>query len=79
MRPRTLVVLGILVFLVGGIATAAFTGGQQSDLKMSTMWVSDTPRNNTVNHHGVGASEGVVVAPVTAQPGAPNLTRRSCS
>lgn len=45
------------------------------------LWISDTARENEVNHHpvGVGPSGRVVVAPVAAVPNAEAITNRSCS
>jgi len=71
MRPRTLAVLGLLVLLVGGLAVAAFTGTQQSEVEMTTKWVSDTARDSGGNHHAPAAGrvqgEGMVYAPVSGQ------------
>lgn len=41
--------------------------------------MSDTARNTTVNHHGVGAGAGVVVAPASEPGGSPDISRYSCS
>lgn len=77
MRPRTLAVfLAVLVLLAGGgaYALASDDGGN-----LGVLWVSDTPRNTTVNHHGVGAGSGVVVAPASEPGGSPDISRYSCS
>ncbi|WP_246989616.1 outer membrane protein assembly factor BamB family protein [Halorientalis marina] len=81
MRLRTVVVLvglcaalGAAVFL--GLGSSAGSGA------FAEAWVSDTPRNNSVNHHavGVGPAGDVVVAPVAEVPGAGTpITNTSCA
>ncbi|WP_327053642.1 FG-GAP-like repeat-containing protein [Halomicrococcus gelatinilyticus] len=81
MRPRTVVVLGGVVALLGsllvfGVATSPSGGG------LDEAWVSDTPRDNEVNHHavGVGPAADVVVAPVAEVPNSDvRLTDQSCT
>lgn len=79
MRPRTVVGLLVLAVVLGGLLVAGLapTGGDLVEL-----WVSDTPRDNQVNHHavGVGPSGDVVVAPVAEVPHSDvELTDTSCS
>jgi len=78
MRPRTVVALVVvLAVLVGGGAFALVGSGGGGSLDV--LWVSDTPRNTTANHHGVGANAGVVVSPASEQGGSPAISRYSCS
>ena len=71
MRPRTLAVLGLIVLVAGGLAIAAFTGSQQFDVEMTTMWVSDTARDSGGNHHAPAAGRvqgtGMVYAPISGR------------
>ncbi|PSP69349.1 hypothetical protein BRC79_04425 [Halobacteriales archaeon QH_8_67_27] len=79
MRLRTVAALVVLLVAfvgVGAVALVTLPGGGS---ELTELWVSDTPRANEFNHHGVGATNGVVVAPVTATQGTEGLTRRSCS
>ena len=79
MRLRTVAALVVLLVAfvgVGAVALVTLPGGGG---ELTELWVSDTPRANEFNHHGVGAADGVVVAPVTATRGTEGLTRRSCS
>lgn len=64
MRPRTAVVFVVVLAALGGGAGVALVWSDDGG-SLSAMWVSDTPRNTTVNHHGVGASAGIVVAPAS--------------
>jgi len=80
MRTRTVAALVLLVLALaaaGGAALWTLPGG--GDGALSEVWISDTARDNEFNHHGVGAADGVVVAPVTGLQGQDGLTRRSCS
>lgn len=78
MRPRTVAVfVVVLTLLAGGGAYALASGGTGGDLRV--LWVSDTPRNTTVNHHGIGANAGVVVAPASEPGGSPDISKYSCS
>ena len=81
MRVRTgLVVVGLVVLLTGVAVFAlgfAAPGGT-----LSERWVSDTARDNRVNHHavGVGPDGDVVVAPVAEVPHSDvAITDASCS
>lgn len=54
--------------------TAGLTAGERTTL--TETWVSDTARENEVNHHAVGVGpEGGVVAPV-AESSTPNRSGR---
>lgn len=76
MRPRTLAVLGLICLIAGGLAVAAFTGTQQSDVEMTTMWVSDTARDIAGNHHAPAAGRvqdtPMVYAPISGRADTPN-------
>jgi outer membrane protein assembly factor BamB len=81
MRPRTVAVLGGLLVLLGGLIVfglgVSSTGGT-----LDEAWVSDTPRDNEVNHHavGVGPDGNVIVAPVADVPNSDvPITNTSCS
>jgi outer membrane protein assembly factor BamB len=80
MRRRT--GLGLVVMF---IALAALVGaglGLAGGGELTEQWVSDTPRDNRVNHHavGVGPEGAVLVAPVAEVPNsdAP-ITNTSCA
>lgn len=84
MRRRTLVALGLVLALLGATALYGVAGGGGGQL--SEQWVSDTSRENEVNHHPVGVlgaignrSEGLVVAPVAAVVNTEPLGPTSCS
>jgi len=81
MRIRTALALaGVAVVLVGlavGAIAVPDGGGE-----LTERWVSDTPRDNRVNHHavGVGPDDEVVVAPIAEVPNADTpVTDTSCS
>lgn len=79
MRSRTAVVLVALI--LGLVAFVIFSVGLGSGGTLQEVWVSDTPRDNTLNHHavGVGPDGDVVVAPVAEVPNAAaNVTDDSC-
>lgn len=80
MRPRTVLVLVGLVVLFGGVVVLGLDLGGGASLH--ERWVSDTARENRVNHHavGVGPDGDVVVAPVAEVPnsGVP-ITETSCA
>ncbi|WP_430506310.1 PQQ-binding-like beta-propeller repeat protein [Haloparvum sp. PAK95] len=81
MRARTavavIVLLGTLgAFLLFGVGMTPEGGS------LSEQWVSDTARENELNHHavGVGPEGRVVVAPVAALPNSDvEITNTSCS
>jgi len=81
MRVRTAIALVVLLGTLGvvvlfGVGTAPAGGS------LSEQWVSDTARENELNHHAVGAGpEGrVIVAPVAALPySGVEITNTSCS
>jgi outer membrane protein assembly factor BamB len=78
MRFRTLLVAGLLVASLTGVVAVGLAG---SGGALSQQWVSDTARDNEVNHHavGVGPRDEVVVAPVAAVPNAEKIGPDSCS
>jgi len=71
MRHRTLVVVGLIVAVAGGLAVAGLTGSQQAEAEMSIMWVSDTARDVGGNHHAPAAGRvlgtGMVYAPISGR------------
>lgn len=80
MRLHTAVVLGGLVVLLGALVLGVGVPSSGGDL--AERWVSETPRDNEVNHHavGVGSAGDVVVAPVTEVPHADaRITDTSCA
>lgn len=84
MRRRTLVALVLVFALLGAAALYGVAGGEGGQL--SEQWVSDTSRENEVNHHPVGVlgatgnrSEGLVVTPVAAVVNTEPLGPTSCS
>lgn len=81
MRLRTVAVLGGLLVLLGALLIFGL-GISSSGGTLSEAWVSDTPRDNEVNHHavGVGPEGNVIVAPVAEVPNSDvPLTNTSCS
>jgi outer membrane protein assembly factor BamB len=78
MRPRTLLALaGVSLLLVAAVAFAVFGGGSGT---LTEEWVSDTARDNTVNHHAVGVGpNGTVIAPVAAVVNLEAIGPQSCS
>jgi outer membrane protein assembly factor BamB len=78
MRVRTVVVLVAVLAALGGGAGVALTWSD-GDGSLSAVWVSDTPRNTTVNHHGVGAGGDVVVAPASEPGAGPEDSRYTCA
>lgn len=80
MRARTVVGLAGLLVLFGGLLV--FGLGASSGGTLAEAWVSDTPRDNQVNHHavGVGPDANVVVAPVAEVPNSDvSITNTSCA
>lgn len=80
MRSRTAVAL-LGLFTLLGAAVALGAGTSSATGTLTETWVSDTPRENTVNHHAVGAGPDgdVVVAPVAEVVNAgAELTNTSC-
>ncbi|MFB6298542.1 MAG: PQQ-binding-like beta-propeller repeat protein [Salinirussus sp.] len=80
MRSRTLAVLFALFAALGGVVILG--ASQPAPGSLTETWVSDTPRENRVNHHavGVGPAGEVVVAPVAELPGGGvSLTDTSCA
>jgi len=78
MRFRTLIVAGLLVASLTGVVALGLSDGGG---RLSQQWISDTARNNEVNHHavGVGPRNDIVVAPVAAVPNAEEIGPQSCS
>lgn len=80
MRLRTGVVLAGPLVLFGGLIV--FGLGGLSGGTLSEAWVSDTPRDNRVNHHAVdvGPDGNVIVAPVAEVPNSDvPITNTSCA
>ncbi len=76
MRVRTIAaVLAVVLALAGVGGYAAFGGGGSLDER----WVSDTARDNTVNHHAVAAEGDLVVAPVGEPGGTGGIGEFSCA
>lgn len=71
-----LVVAGAVVATAAGIGSFGDPGGT-----LVETWVSDTARDNEVNHHPVAAGRDgdVVVAPVSAVSGTVEMTPTSCA
>lgn len=76
MRPRTLVGLALVLgFLIAGaLYGLSGTGGGS----LSEAWVSDTARENEVNHHPVAAQGDLIVAPVAAVVNVEEIGPNSC-
>lgn len=81
MRPRTTVALVGIALLAAGLIVSGIgigsTGGS-----LSEAWVSETPRDNQLNHHAVGVSLGgdAVVIPVAEVPYSDvEITNTSCA
>jgi len=73
---RTAVVALLVVALLGSVLVV--DSGDSVDL--AETWVSDTPRDNRVNHHAAAVGpNGAALAPVAAVVGTEDLHERSCS
>lgn len=80
MRRRTTVAVGAVCAVLAALALFGLFAAPSGQL--TTQWVSDTPRENSVNHHavGVGPDGDVVLAPVAEVPrDEVTMTRTSCS
>ena len=81
MRPRTVAVLGGLLVVLGGLIVLGLSISSAGGT-LDEVWISDTPRDNQLNHHavGVGPDGDVIVAPVAEVPNsdAP-ITNTSCA
>lgn len=78
MRARTLVVLGLVLLGLAAALGASLTAGER--VALTETWVSDTERDNRVNHHAVGVGpDGSVVAPVAAVVNTEPIGPTSCS
>jgi len=81
MRLRTGVTLTVLCVVLGAVVYLGL-GSSTTGGGFEETWISDTPRNNTVNHHavGIGPEGEVLVAPVAEVPGAGTpITNTSCA
>lgn len=81
MRPRTAAGLGGLLVLLGGVLLLGLGAGSSGGT-LTEAWISDTPRDNEVNHHavGVGPEGEVIVAPVAEVPHSDvPITNTSCA
>lgn len=77
MRLRTTVALVALLLALG---SATVVGLGANDAELTERWISDTARDNRVNHHAVGTGpDGVVVAPVSRVGGAEDMGPTSCA
>ncbi|MFB6139228.1 MAG: PQQ-binding-like beta-propeller repeat protein [Halosimplex sp.] len=79
MRTRTVAALVALLAAFAGAAAVALWTPSGGGGTLTEVWVSDTGRPTQFNHHGVGAADGVVVAPVLSRQGTEGLTRHSCA
>ncbi|RNJ26055.1 outer membrane protein assembly factor BamB family protein [Halosegnis longus] len=80
MRRRTTAAVVTICAMLGALALFGLVAGPSGQL--TSEWVSDTPRENSVNHHavGVGPDSDVVLAPVAEVPrDEVTMTRTSCS
>lgn len=80
MRTRTTLALAVLLALLGSVAALGVLSSA-GEASLTEAWVSDTPRENEVNHHavGVGPAGEVVVAPIMGRPASDRtLTDDSC-
>lgn len=80
MRPRTGLVIAGLIVIFGGLVVFGLVVSSGGTL--SEAWVSDTPRDNQVNHHavGVGPDGNVIVVPVAEVPHSDvPITNTSCA
>jgi outer membrane protein assembly factor BamB len=79
MRRRTAGVLASVLVVLGALVVFGLVASSGGTLEEA--WVSDTPRDNQVNHHavGVGPDGDVVVAPVAEVPYSDvSITNTSC-
>lgn len=77
MKPRTVLAVAVVLGVLGVAAGAGLSTGGAT---LEERWVSDTPRDNRVNHHPVGVGAGgIVVAPVSAIGAADDLGPTSCA
>lgn len=78
MRLRTVVVLGLVLVGLAAVLGMGLTADER--VTLTETWVSDTARNNQVNHHAVGVGpDGSVVAPVAAVVNTERIGPTSCS
>lgn len=77
MEPRTAVVATALIAV---LAITAIVGATSTGGTLEERWISDTPRDNRVNHHPVGVGgDGVVIVPVSEVAGHPGMGPTSCA
>lgn len=75
-RRTALVAVGI----IAALAVAAVVGVTTAGGDLEERWISDTPRDNRVNHHPVGVGpNATVIAPVAELAGTAGMDRTSCS
>lgn len=74
MRPRTAAAAAVIALALAGAVAGGVAGGGT----LEERWISDTARDNEVNHHAVGAADGVIVAPV-GEPGGSDVGPSSCA
>lgn len=80
MRRATVGLLAVFVLTSVAVAAFALGGSGTVDGTLTEAWVSDTARNNTFNHHAVGARDGIIVAPIAEVPNSETqLTDTSCT
>ncbi|MDZ7745526.1 MAG: PQQ-binding-like beta-propeller repeat protein [Halobacteriales archaeon] len=80
MRRRTTAAVVAVCAILASLALFGLFAGPSGQL--TSEWVSDTPRQNSVNHHavGVGPAGDVILAPVAEVPrDEVTMTRTSCS
>lgn len=71
MRPSTVVIIGGVCAFFVGLAVLGLAGwGSVASGALTEAWISDTARDNRVNHHAVGAGPDgrVIVAPIAEVP-----------
>lgn len=77
MDVRTTVAIVVILASLGAVAVAGFaSAGAELDVR----WISDTARDNRVNHHAVGVGpNGTVIAPVAEVAGTEGIGPTSCA
>ena len=82
MRLRTVAAVGGLLLVLAGLVVVGLGVAPTGGGTLTEAWVSETPRDNEVNHHAVGVDPAgdVIVAPVAEVPysDAP-ITDTSCT
>ena len=76
MQPRTALVAAVVVAALAGTAVVGYDTVTKPGGSLTEQWVSDTPRQNQVNHHPVTAvrtdNQTVIAAPVSSVGGTPD-------